>query len=518
MKKLKSILFIAALLFVTATVNAQQIIDAIRGNDPGRVKMIIQADPQAVNYKDDRNCTPLHYAADVGNSEIFNLLIANGADLSAKDIDGDTPMHWAALGRNSEIVKLLLEKGADPSPMNKNGDTPIIYAIGRLPEEIVDLMLDYGAEFDATGGKALNVLQLSARFGLERLFKIASEKGGPSLFTDSSVNIETLKSAILGGSIEFVKLMVDKGVDVNSVSKYRGRPLDIAYENGNNQIIEYLKSKGAEYTPMDFETKKLSESLLRITLPWGMRNNMIAFGENKGLIIIDAGFSKRAVDAIKKTITGFDDGGIRYVVNSHSHWDHIAGNSGLAPTEDAVIGLSKIEDGSLQHLVTKLDKSMVGRSGLTLPLQYVMKFNSQNIFFFPYPGLHSSEDMLIYFPESNVLYLGDLLLSQSCPAIENVSGYMELLNKILDIFPSECTFISGHGEDLTYSGMKKYRDDICAMNEIVIKEFQLGKSVEDILAANVLGDYKADYSHLDWLGPDMWIRRVFENLASGILK
>jgi len=147
-----------------------------------------------------------------------------------------------------------------------------------------------------------------------------------------------------------------------------------------------------------------------------------------------------------------------------------------------------------------------------------MRFNDQDIFFFPYQGLHSSEDMLIYFPESNVLCLGDLLLSQSCPAIENVAGYMELLNIILDIFPSECTFISGHGEDLKYSGLKKYRDDISAMNEIVKREFQLGRSVEDILAADVLGTYKADYSHLDWLGPDMWIRNVFENLETGILK
>jgi len=321
-------------LFLVTVLNGAEIHEAVKSGDFEKVKSLIQNDKQLANLKDE---------------------------------DGRTPLHWAALRRNSEIVKLLLENGANPSPMDKNGDTPINYAIGRLPEKTIDLMLDYGAKFDSTGVKALNVLQLSARFGLERLFKIASEKGGPSLFSDSSVNTETLKSAILGGSVELVKLLIEKGVDVNTASKYGGQPLDIAYENGNNQIIEYLKSKGAQYTSLDFETKILSKDLLRITFPWGMRNNIIAFRGEEGLIIIDAGFSKRAVDAIKKTITEFDKGDIRYVINSHSHWDHIAGNSGLVSTDDAVIGLKMIIDDSLQQIISKCDKPMVGRSGLTLP-------------------------------------------------------------------------------------------------------------------------------------------------------
>ncbi len=473
------------MLLATININAQEIFDAIKANDLVKTKELINEDASFVNLKDE---------------------------------NWNTPLHWATLNRNNEIVKLLLKNGAITTQINKRGDTPVNYAIGRLPEETITLMLDYVAEFDAIGEKTLNVLQLSARFGLERLFKIAAEKGGPILFSDSSANIETLKSAILGGSLELVKILIEKGVNVNAVSKYRGTPLDVAYETGNKEIIEYLKGRGAMVTPLDFEIKKLSESLLLITFPWGMRNNIIAFGGEDGILIVDAGFSKRATFSIKKVLTKFYKCEVWYLINSHSHWDHIAGNLGLSPNEDSVISLGKIEDRSLTCIITKLDKSMTGNSGLTLPTHYVMKFNNSEISFFPYPQLHSNDDMLIYFPQSKVLYLGDLLLSQSCPAIENVNGYMKFLNIIIDVFPSECIFISGHGRCLTYSELKEYRSDISAMNDIVIKNYKEGKSLEEILANNILGNYKCYYSQLDWLGPDNWIRIVYENLESGLLK
>jgi cytohesin len=39
----------------------------------------------------------LHYAAYGGHKEIAELLIAEGADVNAKDEDGVTPLHEAAL-------------------------------------------------------------------------------------------------------------------------------------------------------------------------------------------------------------------------------------------------------------------------------------------------------------------------------------------------------------------------------------------------------------------------------------
>jgi cyclase len=147
-----------------------------------------------------------------------------------------------------------------------------------------------------------------------------------------------------------------------------------------------------------------------------------------------------------------------------------------------------------------------------------MRLNGEDVRIIPNPGLHSEADLLVYFPKSNVLCMGDLLLSQNCPALQDVAGYMAFLGKVIDVFPAETTFVSGHGKDLTMDGLTKYRDDLAGMISIVRKNYAAGKTVDGMLRDDVLGAYKADYSFLDWIGPDSWLRRIAEALGSGRLK
>jgi len=49
----------------------------------------------------------LHKAAGWGHKEVAELLIANGADVNAKDEDGDTPLVYA----EGEIADLLRKHG-----------------------------------------------------------------------------------------------------------------------------------------------------------------------------------------------------------------------------------------------------------------------------------------------------------------------------------------------------------------------------------------------------------------------
>ena len=67
-----------------------------------------------VNAKDDvLEFTPLHLAAEYGHKEIAESLIAKGADVNAKTNSGRTPLHLAAYHGQTEIVELLIAKGAD---------------------------------------------------------------------------------------------------------------------------------------------------------------------------------------------------------------------------------------------------------------------------------------------------------------------------------------------------------------------------------------------------------------------
>ena len=400
---------------------------------------------------------------------------------------------WAAAAGAQELleavktgdldkVRLIVER--DPKIVNipnQNGETILFGAIvpgGRA--EIVEYLISKGANVNQMNNFHMAPLHLACRRGLP---------------------------------LEIVRLLVEHGANVNAASKYQGRPLDMAYDRGDEPLIEYLTSKGALPTPLEFETVKLAEGLHRLAYPWGMRNNLVVSTGPDGALVVDTGFSVRALDAIRKIVAGFGRLGVRYVVNTHSNWDHVAGNA-LAPSESAVIGLGKADGLVQQGLLTRSERGRQGSGGKSLPAPYLMKFNDEEIEIFPYPGLHSEDDVLVHFPKAGVLCMGDLLLSQSCPAIRDAAAYLELLDKVLDVFPPRTKFVSGHGGDLSAAGLRKYRTDMAEMARLVKKEFADGRTEEEMIRTDLLKAFKAAYSHLDWLGPDSWIRTVVRGLQS----
>lgn len=317
-----------------------------------------------------------------------------------------------------------------------------------------------------------------------------------------------------GLPLEIVQLLVEKGADVNAASKYQGRPLDWALESGDETVVRFLTAKGAVPTPPDFDTVVLSDHLHRIAFAWGMRNNLIVMDGADGTLVVDTGFHKRSLDAFKAIVGRFAGGDVRYVINTHSHWDHVAGNAVLAPSEDAVIGFGNLEGRSLAGTLTRSSQNLVGRSGQTFAVPYLLRFDGEDIALIPCPGLHSDADLLVYFPKSGVVCMGDLLLSQSCPAVRGKwADYLGLLDRLLGVFPPGTTFVGGHGRELKSAELAKYRDDLAEMVAIVQREYAAGGTAESMIDADVLRAFKPDYSQLEWLGPDFWIATVARSLA-----
>ncbi|MDB4342064.1 ankyrin repeat domain-containing protein [bacterium] len=55
--------------------------------------------------------TPLHETARSGRKEVVELLIANGADVNAKNRNGDTPLDYAITFKRTELADLFRKHG-----------------------------------------------------------------------------------------------------------------------------------------------------------------------------------------------------------------------------------------------------------------------------------------------------------------------------------------------------------------------------------------------------------------------
>ncbi|MCY4296802.1 MAG: ankyrin repeat domain-containing protein, partial [Gammaproteobacteria bacterium] len=111
--------FFAALCWLVFTGSAQaQAISCGAWNTRGFMQNAAVADIERclaagadINARNEDRETPLHHAAEVGNTETINALIEAGANLNARAWMGESPLHHAAESGNAETINALLAAG-----------------------------------------------------------------------------------------------------------------------------------------------------------------------------------------------------------------------------------------------------------------------------------------------------------------------------------------------------------------------------------------------------------------------
>ena len=159
---------------------------------------------------DPRLASPLYAAAGGGNLELVNLLLEAGAPVN--DETGSALSAAAASGR-LDVVKRLLEEGADVT----RAEGALHRAAMRGSTDVVSLLIELGMSVNADAG---------------------------------SGNTTPLHGAVLGQSLETVRLLLDAGADVDAKSEHDSTPLMIALPNSRRDVLlrEEARRRNPDWT------------------------------------------------------------------------------------------------------------------------------------------------------------------------------------------------------------------------------------------------------------------------------
>lgn len=198
-----------------------------------------------MNSRDAQGQTPLHLACERGDVACVRELIEEcQARTDVKDKNGETPMHCAAKQDSSVVVEVLCSQlCAGVNELNAAGETPLHIAcrLGRVGA--VKGLLGGGARCDIIGSNG---------YPIHSAMK-CSEKSCVEAILSLSPNQVLAEDPVYGGTplhwaktAEMSRLLLDRGCNVNYLSKTGESPLHILTKRGRFEAAMTLLTHGAD--------------------------------------------------------------------------------------------------------------------------------------------------------------------------------------------------------------------------------------------------------------------------------
>lgn len=179
-----------------------------------------------------------------GNLEIVKKFVEDGGNIEMKDKTGATGLIFASAHNRNKVVKFLIENGADPNAKDNNGWTALISAaqLGNDYTETARLLIDNGADLNCTDGDGFTALHIALENGYKNLAELLIYRGA-DLNKKTKLDHETpLHKAAKNGYIDIVRLLVEKKSRLEEKNISGLTALELAKEEGQNEVVVYLKS------------------------------------------------------------------------------------------------------------------------------------------------------------------------------------------------------------------------------------------------------------------------------------
>lgn len=140
-------------------------------------------------------------------------LLAQGADINARNNRGETPAYFFSENQSLPMLQWLVDRGADLNLWNDEHETPLFRAVKTNDAKAVDFLLNAGADVNIPNKRLISpvlqtVLSHKDHNVLERLLQ-----ANPDLDAASETQTTAVVAAAAAGKANYVAMLLDAGAD-----------------------------------------------------------------------------------------------------------------------------------------------------------------------------------------------------------------------------------------------------------------------------------------------------------------
>ncbi|MBN1798262.1 MAG: ankyrin repeat domain-containing protein [Spirochaetales bacterium] len=187
------------------------------------------------------------YAFEKRNYALLELLIGHKTDMNgyyptwyycSAPYFPATALYQAMFFDDVAMVKFLVRHGADVNIPNHIGLSPLTLAVAKDNYALTELLIKHGADVHYVDKKEHDVFYYADKLKNPKIIKLLKRTAGEYAAPDYEGN--RMAAALEADDLEYIRLLVERGADVNQKIIEDYTPLMAACEQGNPAIVEYL--------------------------------------------------------------------------------------------------------------------------------------------------------------------------------------------------------------------------------------------------------------------------------------
>jgi len=230
-------------------------------------------------------------------------------------------------------------------------------------------------------------------------------------------------------------------------------------------------------------------SLIQVRTPQAPFNTVVLAGPD-GYLLVDHP-EPAANPAIQKALDSMGKRPVKFLLNTHWHYDHVGGNA-IYGTDAIILAQENVR----KRLMTKQTafwlRTPVGPYPkrawpvITFRDMVTIHFAGEDVEMVHYANAHTDGDSVVYFAHANVVAVGDIFLGKaSVVGSADIEGIIHSLSSVLDRINDDTVILTGHSEMSNRLDLGQFVQLLNETVALVRQEIAAGKSENEVAEAGL---------------------------------